>query len=47
MRNARWLAMTFLPPLLYLAVLAVVIVATHKPRPVYRFAQPTVVTVTE
>lgn len=44
MRNARRLAMTFLPPLVYLAA---VLVATHKPRPIYKFAQPTVVTVTE
>jgi TonB family protein len=44
MRRARFLANTLLPPLLYLAV---VFVATRKPKPVYAFADPTVVTVAE
>ena len=44
MRQARRIAVTLLPPMLYLAA---VFVATRKPRPVYAFADPTVITVSE
>jgi hypothetical protein len=44
MPKMRWIAITVLPPLLYLAV---VLAVTRKPKPRYAFAEPTVVTVTE
>lgn len=44
MRRARWVAMTVLLPMLYAAA---VYVATRRPKPVYAFAEPTVLTVTE
>lgn len=44
MTRLRWLAMTFAPPLLYLAL---IYQAMRPPKPVYTFANPTVVTVTD
>jgi hypothetical protein len=44
MKRVRWIAVSVLLPVLYAAV---VFVVTRKPKPVYAFAQPTVVTVTE
>jgi TonB family protein len=44
MRKARWIAVTFVLPLLYAVV---VFVATRHPKPVYAFADPTVMTVTD
>jgi TonB family protein len=44
MRRAGWVAMTVFLPMLYAAA---VYVATRRPKPVYAFADPTVLTVTE
>src|SRR6266849_6810989 len=44
MRQARWIAVTFVLPLLYAAVVSV---ATRHPKPVYAFADPTVMTVSD
>jgi hypothetical protein len=44
MKRVRWIAVSVLLPVLYAAV---VFVVTRKPKPVYAFAQPTVVTVSE
>jgi hypothetical protein len=44
MARARWIAVTVVLPVLYAAM---VFVVTREPKPVYAFAQPTVVTVTE
>ena len=44
MARLRWLAITLVPPLLYLAVLYW---ATRPPKPEYKFAQHTVMTVTD
>lgn len=44
MAKLRWLAITLAPPLLYLAALYV---ATRPPKPVYTFAGPTVMTVSD
>jgi hypothetical protein len=44
MARCRWIAVSVLLPVLYAAV---VFVVTRKPKPIYAFAEPTVVTVTE
>jgi TonB family protein len=44
MRRARWIAVSIVLPLLYAAL---VFVATRHPKPVYAFADPTVMTVTD
>jgi|KBSMisStandDraft_5_1062788.scaffolds.fasta_scaffold2697022_2 hypothetical protein len=44
MARVRWIALTIVLPVVYAAV---VFAVTRKPKPVYQFAAPTVVTVTE
>ena len=44
MGKVRWIAISVLLPVLYAAV---VFVVTRKPKQTYKFAEPTVVTVTE
>jgi TonB family protein len=44
MARLRWVSITLAPPLLYLAVIYLL---TRPPKAVYRFAEPTVMTVTE
>jgi hypothetical protein len=44
MRSVRWLTVTLVPPLLYIAA---IYLATRPPKPQYQFAGPTTVDVVE